>query len=62
MPLPARFKYSGLDTKHERSRGAWLAQSKENVALDLRGVSSSSVLGVEITYIHAYIHTNKLKK
>ena len=29
--------------------GAWLAQSEEHPTLDLRVVSSSSVLGVEIT-------------
>ena len=30
-------------------RGAWLAQSVERVTLDLRGLSSSHMLGIEIT-------------
>jgi len=37
--------------------GAWLAQSEEHVTLDLRVMSSSSALGVEITK-----KINKLKK
>ena len=30
--------------------GAWLAESEKHVALDLRVLSSSSMLGVEITF------------
>ena len=32
-----------------QSRGTWLAQSEEHVVLDLRVVSLSLLLGVEIT-------------
>ena len=35
--------------KLEGGRGAWLAQSAEDPALDIRVVSSSHTLGVEIT-------------
>ena len=37
--------------------GAWLAQSVKHATLDPRVVSSSPMLGVDITYIHTYIHT-----
>ena len=36
-------------SNYSPSRGAWLAQSEEHVTLDLRVVSSSPTLGVEIT-------------
>ena len=46
------------------SEGAWLAQSVEHMTLDLRVVSLSPRLGIEITtythtciYICTYIHT-----
>ena len=42
------FLYFCLNPENE-GRGAWLAQSVENVTLDLEVMSSSSMLGVEIT-------------
>lgn len=41
LSKPAERKYSG---------GAWLAQSVEYVTLDLRVVSSSTTLGVELAF------------
>ena len=35
--------------KNGRSKGAWLAPSVEHAALDLKVVSSSAMLGVELT-------------
>ena len=39
-----------LSLKNKRLRGAWLAQSVEPATLDLRAVSSSPMIGIEITY------------
>lgn len=38
-------------------RGTWLAQLEKRVTLDLMVVSSSPTVGVDVTYLLAYIHT-----
>ena len=38
-----------MEFKNRQNRGTWLAQLVEHVTLDLRVVSSSPMVGVEIT-------------
>ena len=47
--LLPREKLIALTLRHKPDWGAWLAQLEEHTPLDLRVVSSSPTLGVEIT-------------
>ena len=49
QPDPRGCTVRSLYLKTQNCRGVWLAQSVERVTLGLRVVSSSPVLGVEIT-------------
>ena len=49
LPLPKQTKKHLSVLQKQSYYGAWLAQSVECVTLDLQAVSSSPMLGVEVT-------------